>query len=166
MHSMHFHCLAASSAVFLLTRFRGIKDRTWCKLGGAPAELAKLHLAAAGFQGCAEGPLPPALGHASCYLQGNAFHSMGLWFGDKRCGVTPGFTSQSVSHPAVSTSRPRVYQTIFMVMEATAVCRPTLLDSIPQPRADPWVYRTIFHARRAHRQNLLCPVTSLFPVVG
>ena len=98
---MHFHCLAASSAVFLLTRFRGVTDRTWCELGGAPAEFAKFHLAAAGFQGCAEGPLPPALGHASCYLQGNAFHSMGLWFGDKCILIEQEYKSEDIKDPFV-----------------------------------------------------------------
>ena len=67
MHSMHFHCLAVSSAVFFPNE--GITDCAWCELGGAPAELGKLHLASASFRGCAEGPLPPAVGHASCYLQ-------------------------------------------------------------------------------------------------
>ena len=65
---------------------------------------------------------------------------------------------------------PGVSDHFFMVMAATIVCRPTHLDSISQPRADPWVYRTIFQAPRAHRQNLCCPVypgvTSLFPVVS
>ena len=171
MQSMRFHCLAASSAVFLLTRFRGVTDRTWCELGGAPAELAKLHLAAAGFQGCAEGSPSTCSGASQMVtsrqcltLHGVVVWGQALWCDSWLC------LPICLTSSCLCQQTPGVSDHFFMVMAATIVCRPTHLDSIPQPRADPWVYRTIFHARRAHRQNLCCPVfpgvTSLFPVVS
>ena len=136
-----------------------------------PAELAKLHLAAAGFQGCAEGSPSTCSGPIQMLTsrQCLTFHGVVVWGQALWC-------DSWLCLPICLTSSCLYQQTLgvadhFHGHGATSkVCWPTLLDSIPQPRADPWVYRTIFHARRAHRQNLRCPVspgvTGLFPVAS
>jgi hypothetical protein len=61
MHSMLLHCLACFISKLLPDQVSGPYRLDLGDSGGTPAELIRLHLAAAGFQGGAEEPLPPAV---------------------------------------------------------------------------------------------------------
>ena len=114
----------------------GTGCKNWLQMGGAPAEVISLHLRTL-----------IVFHNAKCY-QGTAAG---------RCIATVVLNLANASLCLTSSSH-FSQQLIFYSASRhlwTAVYCPR------QTRADPWVYQTIFHACRAHRQNLLSRHSSL-----
>ena len=82
MQSMRLHCLGCFISSLPPKQVSGQLRLNLYNLGGAPAELARLHLAAAGFKGRGEGALSTRIeANPDVIHQGNAFPFLGCGLG-------------------------------------------------------------------------------------